>query len=212
VTLFECCLFFFIHCAEFQLPAQLLFYNFLPLPRPLILRLTLPLYQSARDIRKRILAPKKNPQTPPPQKQLKSNIKIKSKMGVQNSPLPGARPFDSAILRGVEQTTPEERTTHAAQCHCGAVKYSVTLMWPFPRYTVNRCTCSICTQNGYLLVYPARQDVVFSEGELSVTRFRFAISTSSLSCGAKRSFSLSAPASPLLTASLNRTDQEANTE
>jgi hypothetical protein len=73
------------------------------------------------------------------------------------------RPIDGSIMY-VEETSPEERTTHAASCHCGAVQYDVTLKYPFPKYPVNKCTCSICFNNGYLLVYPCRRDVVFTKG------------------------------------------------
>lgn len=74
------------------------------------------------------------------------------------------KPLDPSILTIVEDTPPSERTTHAAQCHCGTVKFNVTLKWPFPKYPVNVCSCSICHQMGYVLVYPARRDVVFTEG------------------------------------------------
>ncbi|TAQ90482.1 hypothetical protein B7494_g1170 [Chlorociboria aeruginascens] len=74
-------------------------------------------------------------------------------------------PFDPAILHYVEETSPQDRTTYDAKCHCGAIRYSVTLKHPFPKYPVNQCTCSICTQNGYLLVYPMKQDVVFTQGQ-----------------------------------------------
>ena len=78
------------------------------------------------------------------------------------------RPLDISLLHAVEETSPEDRTTHAAQCHCGAVKYDVTLKYPFPKYTVNKCTCSICTHLGYLLVYPCRRDVVFTQGRATL--------------------------------------------
>ncbi|RAL63058.1 hypothetical protein DID88_004143 [Monilinia fructigena] len=70
-------------------------------------------------------------------------------------------PFPSELFIQVEETSDEERTTHEGSCHCGAITFTVTLKWPFPKYTVNSCTCSICTKNGYLLVYPMRQDVKF---------------------------------------------------
>jgi hypothetical protein len=76
------------------------------------------------------------------------------------------RPLDKSILF-VEDTSPAERTTHKASCHCGTVKYDVTLKYPFPKYPVNNCNCSVCFQNGYLFVYPCRRDVVFKEGMLS---------------------------------------------
>ena len=56
-------------------------------------------------------------------------------------------------------------TTHKANCHCGAVRFTVTLKYPFPKYKINKCNCSICTKNGYLLVYPLRRDVVWIKGK-----------------------------------------------
>lgn len=71
------------------------------------------------------------------------------------------RPMEFAVLF-VEDT--KERTTHEASCHCGAVQFEVTLKYVFPKYPINRCTCSICVKNGYMLVYPCRRDVVFTRG------------------------------------------------
>jgi hypothetical protein len=58
-------------------------------------------------------------------------------------------------------------TTHKANCHCGAVRFTVTLKYPFPEYKINKCNCSICTKNGYLLVYPPRKDLVWEQGMAS---------------------------------------------
>jgi hypothetical protein len=69
----------------------------------------------------------------------------------------------------IQRSTPEP-TTHRANCHCGAIRYTVTLKYPFPKYKINRCTCSICTKNGYLLVYPPRKDVVWLSGQLFCIR------------------------------------------
>ncbi|KAE9381601.1 hypothetical protein N431DRAFT_458175 [Stipitochalara longipes BDJ] len=74
------------------------------------------------------------------------------------------RPLDISILQVVEETSEAERTTHQAACHCGAVQFSVTLKWPFPKYPVNKCSCTICTQHGYLFVYPCRRDITFTKG------------------------------------------------
>ena len=71
------------------------------------------------------------------------------------------RPTDYGIMV-VEDT--DERTTHEASCHCGAIQFEVTFKYPFPKYPINTCNCSICTKNGYLLVYPLRRDVVFTQG------------------------------------------------
>jgi len=81
------------------------------------------------------------------------------------------RPLDISILQVVEETSEAERTTHQAACHCGAVQFSVTLKWLFPKYPVNKCSCTICTQNGYLFVYPCRRDVVFTKGNLPSVSF-----------------------------------------
>ena len=43
-------------------------------------------------------------------------------------------------------------------------RFTVTLKHPFPKYPVNKCSCSICFQNGYLFVYPVRRDVTFTSG------------------------------------------------
>lgn len=71
-------------------------------------------------------------------------------------------------------------------CHCGNIRYTVALeeaLAPEGTGTVNRCNCSICTKNGelpflspnlppclqcsfcegYFLVYPKREDVIFKD-------------------------------------------------
>jgi hypothetical protein len=39
---------------------------------------------------------------------------------------------------------------------------------------VNACNCSICTKNGYLLVYPFRKDFTFEKGQDSLKEYQFA--------------------------------------
>jgi hypothetical protein len=42
-------------------------------------------------------------------------------------------------------------TTYEANCHCGAIRYKVTLddaLAPEGVTKVNRCNCSICTKYG----------------------------------------------------------------
>lgn len=54
-------------------------------------------------------------------------------------------------------------TPYDANCHCGDVTYTVYI----PSITsqeVMCCNCSICTRNGYLLLYPARKEVIFHTG------------------------------------------------
>lgn len=54
---------------------------------------------------------------------------------------------------------------YAANCHCGAVTYTINFPSLFSgENEVRRCNCSICTRDGYLLVYPNRTDVIFHTG------------------------------------------------
>ncbi|TVY83332.1 Centromere protein V [Lachnellula suecica] len=79
--------------------------------------------------------------------------------------------FDHIIT--AEDTSPTERTTHTGACQCGAVQYTVTLKHPFPKYPVNACSCSMCTRNGYLFVYPKRKDFEITQGEDNLTSYTF---------------------------------------
>jgi hypothetical protein len=42
--------------------------------------------------------------------------------------------------------------TYEAGCHCGYIKFSVTLTPALPETKVLNCNCSACTRFGYLLV------------------------------------------------------------
>jgi hypothetical protein len=67
------------------------------------------------------------------------------------------------------------KKTYTAQCHCGTVKFTVDIPSLEKGDTkVNRCNCSICTKKGYWLVYPQRQDVVFTQGEDKMKEYFFA--------------------------------------
>ena len=54
--------------------------------------------------------------------------------------------------------------TYNGSCHCGAIKYTVTLdeaLAPEGKGQITKCNCSICHNHGYLNVYPKREDVVW---------------------------------------------------
>ncbi|XDG01458.1 hypothetical protein ABKA04_001073 [Annulohypoxylon sp. FPYF3050] len=69
-------------------------------------------------------------------------------------------------------TTEAPTVTYKANCHCGQTRFTVEL--PDIRSSkVNRCNCSICTRNGYLLVYPKRDDVKFQSGWDELSSYRF---------------------------------------
>ncbi|KAI9824049.1 MAG: hypothetical protein M1832_002117 [Thelocarpon impressellum] len=52
--------------------------------------------------------------------------------------------------------------TYDGGCHCGDVKFKATLTPALDERTV--LSCSICSINGYLMVYPKRKDVAFEDG------------------------------------------------
>ncbi|KAH9810056.1 Centromere protein V [Teratosphaeria destructans] len=54
--------------------------------------------------------------------------------------------------------------TYHGTCHCKAIQFTVVLpeaLSPEGPGKVTRCNCSICTRNGYFLVYPTREAVKF---------------------------------------------------
>jgi hypothetical protein len=74
----------------------------------------------------------------------------------------------SELKNSIPHTGSEVKpTTHKANCHCGAVCFTVTLKYPFPEYKFNKFNSSIFTKNGYLLVYPSRKDLILEQGVAS---------------------------------------------
>lgn len=47
---------------------------------------------------------------------------------------------------------PKPSQAYEAGCHCGYIKFSVTLSPPLPEYKPKNCDCSACRRFGYLLV------------------------------------------------------------
>ncbi|KAF3011634.1 hypothetical protein E8E14_001636 [Neopestalotiopsis sp. 37M] len=64
--------------------------------------------------------------------------------------------------------------TYQCGCHCGYIKFSMTLSPPLTtkapgdatgdNYKVLNCNCSACSRFGYLLVYPPAADVTWHPG------------------------------------------------
>jgi len=63
-------------------------------------------------------------------------------------------------------------TPYHANCHCGAVTYTVHLP-SLMEHKVVACNCSICHANGYLFVYPERQEVTFHSGHDHLRTYQF---------------------------------------
>lgn len=66
-----------------------------------------------------------------------------------------------------------ELVAHKANCHCGAVTFTVRLP-PLSSLELGVCNCSICTRNGYIMAYPSIADVEYHTGADNLTEFRFA--------------------------------------
>ncbi|KAI9795081.1 MAG: hypothetical protein M1816_000103 [Peltula sp. TS41687] len=70
--------------------------------------------------------------------------------------------------------------TYRGSCHCGLARFTATLSPPLESsssdeapHEVMSCNCSICARNGYLFVYPKVEDVVFEQGQDSLTGYKF---------------------------------------
>ncbi|KAF4836268.1 Centromere protein V [Colletotrichum tropicale] len=73
------------------------------------------------------------------------------------------------------ESAPKPSKTYDASCHCGNVKFSLTLSPPLEEgYKVLNCNCSICRRSGYLLIYPSKKDVTWHDGSREkCTNYRF---------------------------------------
>jgi hypothetical protein len=59
----------------------------------------------------------------------------------------------------------------AGSCHCGAVKFNVTLTEGFA--SARRCTCSICRMRGAVAVTSTPEDFHLTSGEDQLATYRF---------------------------------------
>jgi hypothetical protein len=67
---------------------------------------------------------------------------------------------------------PYNLTAYKANCHCGAVTYTVYIP-SLTDHEVMSCNCSICSLNGYLFVYPLRHEVIFHSGYDHLSTYAF---------------------------------------
>lgn len=65
----------------------------------------------------------------------------------------------------------DDANRYAGQCHCGAVRFEVTLSDGFD--TVRRCTCSYCRMRGAVMVSAEMGGISFLQGEDALTSYRF---------------------------------------
>lgn len=61
-------------------------------------------------------------------------------------------------------------TTYTGGCHCGAVRYQVTLDSSQP---VIQCNCSLCSRTGTLLAFVSPDQFTLEAGDGSLTDYQF---------------------------------------
>lgn len=63
-----------------------------------------------------------------------------------------------------------ENTTFEGSCHCGAVRYEVTMDRPSKAFA---CNCSICSRNGWLLAFAPADGFKLVTGEGALRDYQF---------------------------------------
>lgn len=61
-------------------------------------------------------------------------------------------------------------TTYQGSCHCGAVKFTVSMAPPETAYA---CNCSICGRNGWLLAFVPGTAFTQTAGKDALTDYQF---------------------------------------
>ena len=64
-----------------------------------------------------------------------------------------------------------DTTVRAGRCHCGAVRFEVTLSDGFN--SIRRCTCSYCRMRGAVVVSAEMDEITILQGEDALTSYRF---------------------------------------
>ncbi len=65
----------------------------------------------------------------------------------------------------------DNRSIHKGRCHCGSVQFDVKLIDEMN--TAMRCTCSICTRRGAVVVRANSEDFVVTQGEEKISSYTF---------------------------------------
>jgi hypothetical protein len=63
-----------------------------------------------------------------------------------------------------------ETKTYEGSCHCGAVKFTVTMEPPAKAYA---CNCSLCKRAGWLLAFAPASGFHLASGEGELTDYQF---------------------------------------
>ena len=84
-----------------------------------------------------------------------------------------SKEVDEACFGQGESTT---KALYEANCHCGAIRFKFS-MTDLKHVPVNHCNCSICTKNGYLMVYPKRDEIEWIRGYDTLSSYRCSTKT-----------------------------------
>lgn len=68
-----------------------------------------------------------------------------------------------------EPVRPELPATFTGGCHCGAVRFRVTVR----TFRVSDCNCSLCSKKGYLHVIVPKEDFTLLQGADAITTYEF---------------------------------------
>jgi hypothetical protein len=63
-----------------------------------------------------------------------------------------------------------DKKTYAGSCHCGAVRYEVTMVPPEKAFA---CNCSICSRQGWLLAFVPAADFRLLADQGKLTDYQF---------------------------------------
>lgn len=95
----------------------------------------------------------------------------------QDQPKPG----ETIVWRWDGSDHPIPKITHTGSCHCGAVRFRFQhedlTRQPWWHVPVKSCNCSICERNGYLMVFPHRDEIEWISGWDEMMSYTFATGT-----------------------------------
>ncbi|KAF9069186.1 Mss4-like protein [Rhodocollybia butyracea] len=63
-------------------------------------------------------------------------------------------------------------TTYSGNCHCGLIKFTVTLPGSIYDQVIANCNCSLCARNGSLYIYfQKKEEVKYFSGEADLKSY-----------------------------------------
>ncbi|ETS87114.1 hypothetical protein PFICI_00942 [Pestalotiopsis fici W106-1] len=95
---------------------------------------------------------------------------------VTETETPQPKPGDSIVWRFNDDPMPKVPQTGG--CRCGTVRFhiqhEVLTKQPGFHIPVKMCNCSICGRNGYLMIFPERDEIEWISGKDTLSEYRFA--------------------------------------